>query len=1197
MRKKITALGLLLLSMISLSAYAQTYEWSIQEGATVTEFSEVSLTIKDVAGTVEGNYSNGSEQCGFYRKSDDKLISTFGWGWCPYNLTLENGAVTLNLAIQSDAVFPDYPYTQNGEYYVKIYKGFFRYDMNWDTNTWTDSEEIRVNFTIQAEPKFLNKENTTITPEQGDLKICPDQWVITIDNSEITSAELTESANFQFYRNSWTTYSLEPTLSADGKTITLVAPEDLKTNWEYVNAGDCKIIVYANSIKFNGDDTKVNGLMVYEYVKPEIARYNAYSSYPQPGKVSALSNFKLYFYDSGATVTAAEPAEDLSNVCHLQLFDPSRNQWYPVVFFDSTIIPSEQDSQYGGWSYPGVELTLMEGYENMTFVPGEYKLVCPLGAFVVKTRDEEWQPSQTMDSQYFEMAYTVAAAPEINRIATWGFEDGAVLESFSETTVTFAGITTAEYIDEYDDSLLPVLYRIEADGSQTQLGTLNFGVFNEDMWGDDIVPTAEGTFPIYMRSNKFEPYYPMDVDGEYKIVVKEGCLMFDGFNDIVNGASEITFKINNPSILKQDYATIDPAACEITAYPEKLVVTFENDAIETLEIGLVNTYVGWDSENYCDIYEMLPAKAEMIMAMEHYSWACGKYDMTINPENPKQVILTPDPSSISADAQLSYGNYKFRIPRGGLIANKGTETECTNSILEFGTYSNPQRWTAAIASPNAEEEQSSLFGFVLDLTDNYGYNVYENYNGAIASPGKNPAQLFVYDEVRAEWSIYSDLVLAQNEAGEYRNEDGKIEFTLPYYPVETSGRYKVVIPNDAVVFEYYGSNMGITACEAEYVLKSDVAPYTVETDPAQGDVPFIDDIKVTFTDSWMSGAYIYAWPAEKAAAAFDKDGNLVAYANMTTEYAADWSMYHLIDFEPPITDLGEYRVVVASDVICTDYDGVGDNESFELNFNVIGGDPVLTVTPADGEKVKELTKFAFTWAGATSLEVDPELMVGGAKLYAVNGDDKVLQSELICAPAGTKSATLDVMDLSTPMLNGQYVLEIPEGLFTVNGKAIEAMSFNYTLEAVTYSAELVDGSLAKVILTANYCSEIKDASDGKSEITLWYMTGGEEKIGAYTMGEPNGNSVELTLNETVEFKDGDYVIWIPESMLWVDNDMNADTKISIVYSSVDSIVGDDSNFDVYSVNGMIIKRNANKADVKDLDPGIYVINGKKVLVK
>jgi hypothetical protein len=336
---------------------------------------------------------------------------------------------------------------------------------------------------------------------------------------------------------------------------------------------------------------------------------------------------------------------------------------------------------------------------------------------------------------------------------------------------------------------------------------------------------------------------------------------------------------------------------------------------------------------------------------------------------------------------------------------------------------------------------------------------------------------------------------------------------------------------------------------------------------------------------------------ENAAVAVDEEGNVLATATLTTEYGENWAMYQKIDFEPAIRQEGACKVIVGWNVFDTDYDGMGDSEGFVLDYNIVPGAPELVVTPADGETVKELVNFTLTWNGATEVVVNPDMMVGGAKLYRVTEEGNVLQSDLICSPSGDKTAVLDIMDVAAEMPNGQYVLDVPAGMFTANGYANEAFTATYELAAVLYNFEVVEAPFNKIKLTVENCDELKVREDCPDKATLWYMTGGESKVGEYAVTFAEGNVVEFTLAEAVEVVDGDYVMWLPEGFFWVGNDQSKDVKFAIDGVVSIEAIGEEANFDIYSVNGMIVKRNGNKADLKALDPGVYVINGQKVLVK
>lgn len=1207
MRKKITALSLLLLSMIGFTANAEvTWSFSIEEGAVLPKFESSTLTISGIEDGIDGWYGSSSwSDAGVYRKSDDSKVCDFGSQWCPYGIEVTDGTATFDLAASYDSCWPDYPVTVSGEYYVKIPNGWFRLSDD------TELPEMRVNFSIDN-GAFASASDVTITPEAGTVRECPEAWVLTFNNPEITSVAINESAKAQFAQYSWSAKDFTMEVGEDGKSLRLVPTDDIKSLFsESSNYGNYMVYIAAGSLTFNGDAEKTNALMKWDYKIPQQARYRDYSTIPTPGegdeiaKISSLTDFEVYFYHAGGVITIPEAAQDGSNLPSLQYYDSNLNVWSVVGTFDVTIIPSEtyvDEYGYEEQTYPGLHFTLKSEYNVAQFPYGQYKLHIPKAAYIVTAKDEysDMDVYNEMESQLYEVEYEYAQAPEVSLTPVWSLEQNTKLTEFSEMTVTFKGITTVKY-DEWDYENQIKLYRVNDDSSLELLGEMYPGYYDENTWSTIVEPDENGAIRIEMRKDNFDPYWPLNIDGNYKIVLPKGVFQFEGFSSLQNEASEFCFTIENNALVKQQYASIDPAPCEIFGYPEQLTITIDNDAIQTLEVGEVEVEE-WD-ENWNLVTVMKTAQADIVYYSDYgYSYTMGKYNITFDANDPKKVILTPDPASISADAKLSYGEFAFRIPTGALIANKGTETESASTLLEFGKYLHQQRWNASITSPDVAEEQESLKSFTLGLTDDYGYDVYSNYYGFTPKLGTTPPQLFVYDEVRAAWVHHSDLELftfTDEEGNEsILNEDGVIEFGLPYDPVVASGKYKVVLARDAIMFDYYGALIGTTACEAEYTVKSDLKPYTIEVDPAEGEVPFLDDIKVKFTDSWMTGAYIYAWPAENAAAAINAEGEIVAYANMSSNYADDWSIYHLIDFEPAINEPGEYRVVVASDVICTDYDGIGDNEGFSFNYTVTGGDPILSVNPEDGSTVKEISKVEFTWAGATSLEINEDL-AEGAKLYNVVEGENVFVSNLTAEASDYKHASLTVADLTAEMPNGQYVVEVPAGLFTVNGKTTEAMLFNYTLEAVVFHLEdKGETPLAKLFLTAENSPCLKVAEDCAEEITLYYVTGGEKEVGTYTVENVVENTCDLILSADAEILDGDYVVVIPAEYFWTSNyDINKEARIAISdVVSVESIE-DDANFDIYSVNGMIIKRNGNKADLKALDPGIYVVNGKKVFVK
>ena len=1210
MRKKITALSLFLLALIGFTAKADiTCTWSIEEGATVESFTEATFTLSGIDMAFDGNYGNSSD-CGLYRE-DGTQISSFGYSWCPYGLDIVDGSVTLKVAIESEQTYPDYPVATKGNYYLKIAKGYFRSFPNGssDYENYVELPELRVNFKIEPTPGYVSRDNVTATPAEGNLTSLPEAFVITLDNEDLTSIEFVGDEKPKYYKNSWTSYELD--VEIEGNTIKLIPSETLKNAFADMYEGNYRVILFANSFKFNGDDAKTNDLIQLWYTIPETAEWNSYLTFPAPPErrwdydiydyvtipsiVSSLGRVELYVYEQGAEIIVPEEAQDMSNVPYVAYYDEQFSQWIPIAFYDEEVIPSVMD-QNGELSYPGVKLSFKPEYAGMVFPEGTYRVIVPAGAYTVNVPESRYgDPAKTLPTKAYSVEYQLATAPEVSTTAVWGIEDGAELESFTGTTLKFEGVKNVKLVDEY--GVAAMLYKKNANGTETELGKMTIGVNDESTnWNTVITVDENGAFPVTMDEDVFSPYYPLDVDGEYCIRMPFNALKFEGFSDLVNEASEVNFTIKNNSLLKAAESTIDPAPCEISKYIEKLTITFTNEEIQTLDLGTTLEWKwGYDeNDNYYEEQVEVPAKAGLICDFGYYAYQVGSYLMEINPENPRQVILTPDPSSISEDAVLQNGSYKFRISRGGLIANKGTETESICSIMEWGNYDNIKRFQGRIYSPAEDEELEELYQFKIKYVDSEGNDAYGELQ-----LGDGTAAIYAFDAMANDWVHYSDLVAEIAVDKTMGIEVATLR--LPWEPIYGDGRYKVVVPRNTFKFYDYGETIATEAIETEYVLSNGVKPYDITVTPAEGDVPFIDDITFSFNDWWMSSVWVanpdWSMRMENAAVAVDAEGNILGYATVSTEYGENWAMYQKIDFEPAIRQEGPCQVIVGWNVFDSDYDMVGDTEGFSFNYNIVPGAPELVVTPADGEEVKELVNFTLTWNGATEVEINPDLMVGGAKLYAVTENGKELQSDLICSPAGDKSVVLDIMDLAKPMPNGQYVLEVPAEMFTANGFANEALTATYTLAGLVYNFEVLEAPFNKIKLTVENCEELKVREDCPDKATLWYMTGGESKVGEYAVTFAEGNVVEFTLTEAVEVMDGDYIVWLPEGFFWVGNDQSKDIKYVIEGVVSVETIGEDANFDIYSVNGMIIKRNGNKADLKALDPGIYVVNGKKVLVK
>ena len=168
---------------------------------------------------------------------------------------------------------------------------------------------------------------------------------------------------------------------------------------------------------------------------------------------------------------------------------------------------------------------------------------------------------------------------------------------------------------------------------------------------------------------------------------------------------------------------------------------------------------------------------------------------------------------------------------------------------------------------------------------------------------------------------------------------------------------------------------------------------------------------------------------------------------------------------------------------------------------------------------------------------------------------------------------------------------------------------NYRCEA---TESLADGAVIKyflgeptpVSLSYTVDDEVKDAV----EVYHDYVTKFDHTTGRTVSFRGTQIHIkkvaEAARTAGVEFlvKDGDKVVNPDENGVY-SIVVGPETEKNIVITTdlsngiSDSVVGADSVFDILSIQGVVVKRNATNDDLKALPAGIYVAGGKKVVVK
>ena len=90
-------------------------------------------------------------------------------------------------------------------------------------------------------------------------------------------------------------------------------------------------------------------------------------------------------------------------------------------------------------------------------------------------------------------------------------------------------------------------------------------------------------------------------------------------------------------------------------------------------------------------------------------------------------------------------------------------------------------------------------------------------------------------------------------------------------------------------------------------------------------------------------------------------------------------------------------------------------------------------------------------------------------------------------------------------------------------------------------------------------------------------------------------------DEAIEVKEsGTYQLNIPAGFFYVDEAVNGELSFQYIIvgsDAVASVFAEAGLVDVYTVNGVCVKKNATANDLKALKKGLYIIGGKKVIIK
>jgi hypothetical protein len=170
---------------------------------------------------------------------------------------------------------------------------------------------------------------------------------------------------------------------------------------------------------------------------------------------------------------------------------------------------------------------------------------------------------------------------------------------------------------------------------------------------------------------------------------------------------------------------------------------------------------------------------------------------------------------------------------------------------------------------------------------------------------------------------------------------------------------------------------------------------------------------------------------------------------------------------------------------------------------------------------------------------------------------------------------------------------------TVNGEALTPTSKSDT--SLYFDIKYQDGDVYKIFFAGEpnkyaVTFDVDDATADKFSVTRDII----DAVANYTAGFSSYQGTQIDITTTLE----DAVVTVNDVALEPSEGVytftvNADSVVKLAdkNSSVSIIASDDDAITVYNLQGIRVLNNANAAQIKALPKGLYIVNGKKQIVK
>lgn len=497
-------------------------------------------------------------------------------------------------------------------------------------------------------------------------------------------------------------------------------------------------------------------------------------------------------------------------------------------------------------------------------------------------------------------------------------------------------------------------------------------------------------------------------------------------------------------------------------------------------------------------------------------------------------------------------------------------------------------------SPADGAKVSTVYNIRLEFSKDVAVTLPESGIDVVNSETKEVVKITrVYED---EWAPKNNVML-MFEQKMVPGKDGKEELQDQY--IETPGAYTYTIPAGCIK-SVDGEEFAERTFTFTIVGTFSYASYSpVTTDTLEKiEVTFDKEItEVKMPNSGLSVVDLYWTPV----------------ANVINTVVSDDKKTVTLELDKAITEQGQYALDLYQGVFVS-ADGISQYST--LMFNVVDSNPSFSFNYEDGSKVQELGNLEITFSNVKEVK----LMENGPKVtaYLPGGSDV----EGTAALADNKITVTFEQQFTE---EGEYVFQVPAGMFTMDGVANEERLLTLTLytftitplEVVSVTPEVgaVD-QIEKIIVKFNQPVGLYYNDEGQTLSSSIKLTCGDKE---YVLSSDYSNDMTSLTYTTDEWtgtgwksnpikEAGTYSLDLSSIVVFYAGEDGVDqwgypVTIWNAYGSVEgtctwTISGDNAIKVVAPEAGeQVIYDLLGRRIEKIAGAGIYIVNGKKVVIK